>query len=732
MGGYRLIFLSLLIWLAVPVWGQLSDGGLPLEVPWPVSLKSKAVVALPSMDNERLLRASQAWMNENQLKPLRFAQPVEVSLNTENSGRWLEVGRYRVWQLVLRSEGAKSLNLIFDRYQLPDGARLFMFSADRTDLIGAFTSKNNSSNGVFASSPVAGDQLIVQYEEPLNAGFEAELSIRQVNHDFIGIQSLKSDRRPLGHPAGECNINVNCDWLDAYRDEKNAACRIIVSGIDLCSGALVNNTQNDGTPYVYTAGHCITTNKDANESVFLFNYESPYCGDIDGDASHSLSGSALRATSDSLDFTLVELATAPPPDYRPYYLGWDRSEEEPDSTVCLHHPAGDVKKIAIDRHRALIKSYSQDYKDDGFLYIGGWEEGTTEGGSSGAALLNHKKRLVGSLTGGAATCESPYRDYFARLSLAWNYYSQENKQLKRWLDPGNSNVESISGYSPYTDENLCGAYTNFRDEDTHASLEIVEQDVSKGYWSGTNDYGFVAFAERIEKSVSSELAGVSIGVDQLTLGRINSEGKISVAVYSGDRYPDSLLYVQDYGLKSLDKGVMNYLPFSERVQTNGVFFIVCSIELLEESDIFSVFLAKREVEPLNSFFIQDGAEWYTYQEKTGGQEGSAMLMEVILCNVDTLLSDDSLKNANLEIQVFPNPFHSGQELLIKFDKPINPYLVQAFDLMGRQVAVRYEQPGDRWLSFDFSGLIPGHYLLNIVDAGRKRRYQTKVIYLGDY
>jgi len=732
MSSFRFILLLLLIWVAVPVMGQLSDGGVPLDVPSPVSLKSKALVSLPLVDNERLLKASQAKSNENQLKPLRFAQPIVVSLNTENSGRWVDVDQYRVWQLVLRSDGAKSLNLIFDRYKLPDGARLFLFSADRSDLIGAFTSKNNQHNGVFATSPVVGDQLVIQYEEPLNASFEAELSIRQVNHDFIGIQSLKSERRPLGHAAGECNINVNCDWVEVYRDEKNAVCRIIVSGIDLCSGALVNNTRNDGTPYVYTAGHCISTNKDANESVFLFNYESPYCGDIDGDASHSLSGSALRAASDSLDFALVELSTAPPPDYRPYYLGWDRSAEAPDSSACLHHPAGDVKKIAIDRHQALIKSYSQDYKNNGFLYIGGWEEGTTEGGSSGAALINHKKRLVGSLTGGAATCESPYRDYFARLSLAWNYYPQLSKQLKSWLDPTNSNVQSISGFTPYTAENLCGAYTNFRDEDTHANLKIMEQGISKGYWSGTNDYGFAVFAERIEKSVSSEIIGLSIGVGELTLGRSNSEGKIRVMVYSGDLFPETLLYAQDFSLKSLDEGVMNYLEFNQRVQTSEIFFVAYSIELLEEEDVFSVFLAKREVDPLNSFIIKDGNEWYTYQEKTNRQEGSAMLMEVILCNVDTLVPDDSLKNAKLDFEVFPNPFHSGQQLLIKFKEPVNPYRVEVYDLMGRQVAVRYEQPGDQWLSFDFSGLIPGNYLLNIADADRKRRYQTKVIYLGDY
>ncbi|KOH44179.1 hypothetical protein [Sunxiuqinia dokdonensis] len=58
MGGYRLIFLMLLIWFAHPALGQLSDGGIPLEVSWPASLKSKAMVALPALDNERLLKSS--------------------------------------------------------------------------------------------------------------------------------------------------------------------------------------------------------------------------------------------------------------------------------------------------------------------------------------------------------------------------------------------------------------------------------------------------------------------------------------------------------------------------------------------------------------------------------------------------------------------------------------------------------------------------------------------------
>ena len=724
----RLLVFFLLIWLAIPVWGQLSDGGIPLEISYSTSFKSKAVVTLPALDNVLLLKKSIASSNKNQLKPFRFAEPVAVSLNTENAGTWTMIDDYRIWQLVIVSPDAKSLNLIFDRYHLPEGARLFLFSSDRSDILGAFTSKNNKQSGTFATSPVIGDQVVVQYEEPLKAAFLGELSISQVNHDFVGIKSLKSDRRPLGI-SGSCNINVNCDWVENYQNESNAVCRILVSGVDLCSGALVNNTKKDGTPYVYTAGHCIDSNKKADESVFLFNYESPYCGEIDGDAGHSLSGSVLRAESDSLDFSLVELTVSPPASYRPYYLGWERGADVPDSTVCIHHPLGDVKKIAIDRHSPQIKSYSEDYIDQAFLLIGGWEEGTTEGGSSGAPLINQNNRLVGSLTGGAASCESPFRDYFARLHTSWDYYSESSQQLKTWLDPTNSNAKSLDGFTPYQGAKLCGAFTNFRDEDVHANIEIEEQGVSKGFWSGNNSYGFLEFAEKFEKTASSEVLGVSLGVGKASLGRAGSEGKIRVSVYEGENVPTTLLYSQDFNLKDIDAKVMNYLGFEQKVETEGTFFVAYSLDMLEQTDSFSVYLAKREVEPLNSFYIKDGNEWYTYQEKTTFEEGSALLMEVVLCNVDTIVSDEDLKSSPLDVNVFPNPFRAGQQLMVKFNESVDPSIVQVFDLMGRQVDVHYEQAADNWLRFDFSNQVPGNYFLKIID--RKNRYHARVVYLGN-
>lgn len=725
MGLKRALLTIPFVWLSLCVWGQLSDGGEPMDLPVPLSVKSKSVFVLAPVDNQLLLKRSVANWSENHLKPFRFAKPVSVSLNTENSGRWIEDGNYLIWQLVLVSEGAKSLNLIFNHFNVPEGARLFLFSPDRTDVIGAFTSKNNKVSGVLATSPVIGDHLVVQYEEPKSVPFDGQLEISQVNHDFIGIKSLKSDRRPLG-VSGACNVNINCDLAERYKMESHAICRILVSGIDLCTGALVNNTNEDGTPYVYTAGHCIDNNKSANESIFLFNYESPYCGDIDGDVSHSLSGSALKAASDSLDFSLVELSEIPPANYRPYYLGWDRGTGVPDSSVCIHQPLGDVKKIAIDRNSPLIKTYSVDYLKNDFFLIGNWEKGTTEGGSSGAPLINQNKLLVGSLTGGAATCENPFDDYFERFCNAWDYYSQSYMQLKRWLDPKGTNPQTINGYNPYTKEETCSAFTNFKNSDTYSNLTISG---GKGYWAGNNTAGITGFAERFEVAKSAEIVGASFGVAKAISGNANSDGKVAISVYQGATIPDSLLYTQLFDLDQFDEGVMNYLEFAEKVKTVGTFFISYSLDYLLPTDTFSVYLADRNVDPYNSYYLKQDGEWHSYPDLSNSQAGTSMLVEVLLSNLDAVSDTSQLKSVSTDFKVFPNPVRYGQTLYLEFKKSVSPGIVQVFNLLGKRCQVGYKILDDKWLSFDFSQQVPGNYFIKIVD-GRKR-YHARVVYIGN-
>ncbi|HEY3371383.1 MAG TPA: hypothetical protein VGK10_11070, partial [Prolixibacteraceae bacterium] len=326
------------------VLGQVSQGGMPIQIQKLKSIVSDDLIILPAVDNQKLRMANAVEEGKSHLKPLHFAQPFDVALNPNNSGKWYSDGEVKIWQLRIRSAGAYSINLIFGKFHLPEQAKLFMVGINTGEIKGAYTSDNNSESQVLAVEPLAGDEILVQYEEPIGVSFAGEIEITRVSHDFVGIKSY-DPRIPLG-ASGACNVNVNCDLANGDEEIRDAVCRILIEGTELCTGTLVNNTSFDGTPYFLTAYHCINTEHAANATVFLFNFESPTCNTIIGDVSRSLSGSSLKSSFDSLDFALVRLSNTLPKGYRPYFAGWNHRNQAPLNSMSIHHPLGDIKKVS--------------------------------------------------------------------------------------------------------------------------------------------------------------------------------------------------------------------------------------------------------------------------------------------------------------------------------------------------------------------------------------------------
>ena len=121
---------------------------------------------------------------------------------------------------------------------------------------------------------------------------------------------------------------------------------------------MLNNTNQQNRPLLLTAQHCIGDQNDADKTIFVFGYESPWCDGPDGRVYHSLSGSVLRSTNTDIDFSLVELNTFPPLVYKPYLAGWDVSGSVPFHLAAIHHPMGDVKKISIDPDSAVTSTFN--------------------------------------------------------------------------------------------------------------------------------------------------------------------------------------------------------------------------------------------------------------------------------------------------------------------------------------------------------------------------------------
>ncbi len=417
---------------------QVSQGGEPLS--WKTNKLDLSDIRFQKMAsfNENIMRSEDDINNATKDMPYRFGKNFEVNLGLED-GNWEDLPNGdRVWTIGIESTGAYSLNFLFTSFNLPEGGKLFIYNEEKTYKIGAFTSDNNTSEKTLATYPLPGDKIILEYYEPSSGLGITELKIGRVTH---GYRDLDVIARGIGD-SGTCNNNVICAVGDNWRDEINSVAMIVVGSNGICSGALVNNTADDGHPYFLTANHC--TGGGVTNWVFRFNWQSPSCGDNNPAESsvnyQTVSGSTMLAQGTSADFALLEINNGNPIPlaYDPYYAGWDASGVNPSSQVGIHHPAGDLKKISFDTDAAGTATYGGATT----WRIFDWEDGTTEGGSSGSPLFDQNHRIIGQLYGGEASCSNNVNDYYGKLDVSY-------PSICQWIAPG-CNTTVVNGYDPNT------------------------------------------------------------------------------------------------------------------------------------------------------------------------------------------------------------------------------------------------------------------------------------------
>ncbi len=438
--------LTIAILLSGPAMAQLSAGGTPL------SFEKKLGAAVPTVEMAPVdvpAMLAQDTIEEEMGLPYRFGYPFDVNLGLDNAGAWEELpDGDRVWRLRVFCRDAFSINLMYNRYYLPEGARLFVYSEDQSHVLGAFTAQNNKDGKLFATAPVKGEVTIVEYHEPAAVRGRGELVISRVVHAYRDIfnYNLMKDAAGFGG-SGSCNNNVNCAEGEPWRDEIRSVAMILTGGgFRLCSGSLVNNVRQDETPYFLTANHCL-----GGESswIFMFNYQSPSCANIDGPTNQTLQGSTLLANYSTSDFALLRISEAPPESYNVFYSGWSNENTASQASTGIHHPAGDIKKISFDYDPATSTNY---LSTSGTTHwrVAQWDDGTTEGGSSGSPLFDQNQRIVGQLHGGYASCYSLTADWYGKFSLSWTGGGSASSRLRDWLDPDNTGATYLDGYDPYS------------------------------------------------------------------------------------------------------------------------------------------------------------------------------------------------------------------------------------------------------------------------------------------
>ena len=429
------------------VHAQYSQGGQPyrFENNFSESLIQNLKEEILPTFNLDSMQAEDA-VNDQNKTPYRFGYNHLVNFNLNNSGLWITLPNGdRLWQLRIKSPNALSLNLAFDDFFMPEGGKLFIYSADKSFVIGAFTKVNNQDDKAFATDLLQGDAVILEYYEPAEVSNKGRIKLFRVTHGYRGMKDYigKSFAE-----AGSCQTNINCPLGANWQNEKNSVVFLITAGNIVCSGALVNDVPQDSKPYILTANHCSSTGY--STWVFRFKWEAPLCTNpATNPTSLSLTGCVKRAANLGTDMSLVEITggligQTIPANYNPYFAGWSRINTPADSVVCIHHPMGDIKKIS----QALNATQSVIYAGANCWKIGQWTTGCTERGSSGSALFDQNHRIVGQLYGGPSACgvsaDSLY-DNYGKFATSWLGGGTDSTQLKHWLDPENTGTTTLNG-----------------------------------------------------------------------------------------------------------------------------------------------------------------------------------------------------------------------------------------------------------------------------------------------
>ena len=353
------------------------------------------------------------------------------------------------------SPGAYSINFVFERLFLSEGAQLYIYNPDGSIVYGPVSADHNPSGGFFLSDLISGDEAIIQIIEPFTVKKGSSLKISKIVHGYV---NMFPEQSKAPGSILNCHNDVNC--YPAYKNESDGVALVLLAnGTHHCSGCLLNNTKQDYRPFFLTAFHCIDSNHNgvlSNDEInaaqnwqFRFQYKA-YCsgGSSSTTGYYSHNRATVKASWYNTDFLLMELNnfTLQSGNSQITYLGWDRSGSNPTSGTGIHHPAGNPMKISfennsISTHTSTLSLRTPvniiTFPANNFWNVK-FDDGTFEGGSSGSPLLNQNKRVVGQLAGGITSCPPSSEAFYGQLHRSWTGGLTDATRLSNWLSPNST------------------------------------------------------------------------------------------------------------------------------------------------------------------------------------------------------------------------------------------------------------------------------------------------------
>lgn len=397
--------------------------------------------------------------------PFPEARLYNLNVNMDTIGRWKSLKNgSNTWIMEIEAPEAKGFFISFNDFYLPEGSLLYVYNRDNHKDAVVYSHKNNPWGGPYSIENLAGDNVVLEYLKGPSVIENPILEFRDLGYKYI--TGLDNELPGFDLLSNTCMPNIDCSVGEYWQNQKKGVLRIRVNrndGSSLCSGTLINNVNNDKTPYVLSAEHCFPnmTAQEIANTEFYFEYESPTCTPVTLPTYKYHKGAEMLVISPmkgGSDVALLKLSAPIPEDWDVYYNGWDLNNDGNSITSgsVVHHPMGDVKKITLYSKPLVSGKWSEDDPTaaDGTHWLINYTTGATSGGSSGSPIFNQNGLVVGTLSGGSSSCTVLNgMDYFGKLWYHWDQSPDPARHVKKYLDPGNTGITKLAGLSVFGGEN---------------------------------------------------------------------------------------------------------------------------------------------------------------------------------------------------------------------------------------------------------------------------------------
>jgi len=319
-------------------------------------------------------------------------------------GEWLAVptGGW-LWVMDVKLPGAFGVRPHLSDLNLPEGAQMVVYDPIVQDnLPDPYVNRGPLNTGEWWAWTSWSDTARIEVYYPPESGeaaFANNFVIDKVGHMYRnpatgGVTTF--DDRELN-----CHQDVSC--FSGWNDVRNCVGRMsfqIGSGFFACSGAMMNNTSTDFTPYFMTARHCLEDNSQAINSLEVYwFFQSSSCNGVPpaiGSVPRSVRSTYVLSTSQT-DMSMVMIEGVVPRN-----LWWTGASLQSGlgggtQVVGIHHPDGTFKRLSNGAVSGDSSCGATGLTQGSRVP---WTGGTTEPGSSGSPLFLTNGAVVGVLSCG--------------------------------------------------------------------------------------------------------------------------------------------------------------------------------------------------------------------------------------------------------------------------------------------------------------------------------------------